>query len=301
MTTPDVTPTVDPVLCTGCGQCSLVCPVLAFVREDGAKIPRVVPKRAALCVACGQCMAVCPTKAVQAGGLAYDRDFPDLPDLPEPEHFHDLLATRRSIRYFTEKPVPRDVLERIAEACSLAPVSMPPHRTTLTIVTDPAKLEMLEARSKTMYSTFVKMMRNPVIRFFVRRGTPPDAYSGMVNLLLPLLEMVESEGDVGRPKYTWGARAMLLFHSRPDAEFVGEDIPILQTYALLAAHSLGLGAVTLGVIPPVVDRTPEVRQAFAIPPGHTTRVAIALGYPEARYRRAIRRSLPEVRWVEPKG
>ena len=75
--------------------------------------------------------------------------------------------------------------------------------------------------------------------------------------------MIEAEGDVGRPTFTWGARAMLFFHSEPDAEFVGEDIPILQTYALLAAHALGLGAVTLGVIPPVVDQVSEVRDALA--------------------------------------
>ncbi len=291
-------PTIDADLCTGCGQCSLVCPVLIFVREEGAAVPRVVPTRAERCFACGQCMAACPTQAVQAGGLSYDRDFGDLPELPAPQAFLDLLASRRSVRLYSEKPVPREALERIAEACSLAPMSFPPHRASLTIVTDAAKLEMLEARAKIMYSGFLRMMRNRFVRYFVRRGMLPDAYNGLVNTLLPLLEMIEAEGEVGRPTFTWGARAMLFFHSAPDAEFVGEDIPILQTYALLAAHSLGLGAVTLGVIPPVVDQVAEARAALGIPEGHRTRVAISLGYPVARYARSIRRSLPEVRWVE---
>ena len=59
---------------------------------------------------------------------------------------------------------------------------------------------------------------------------------------------------------------------------------------LLAAHSLGLGAVWLGEILKNADR---VRQALELPPGFLLQAVVALGHPSHRDQRSVRHDLDE--------
>jgi heterodisulfide reductase subunit A len=60
----DIEPTVAHVLterCTGCGECTLVCPYLAISLVEGK-----AEVNAALCTGCGTCVAACVSKAIVA-------------------------------------------------------------------------------------------------------------------------------------------------------------------------------------------------------------------------------------------
>lgn len=50
----------DPLRCTGCAECTAVCPVDA-VRLKGGKAV-IDPSK---CVTCGKCVEVCPENAIQ--------------------------------------------------------------------------------------------------------------------------------------------------------------------------------------------------------------------------------------------
>ena len=91
--------------------------------------------------------------------------------------------------------------------------------------------------------------------------------------------------------------AMLLFHAKPEAEVHSEDIFIELTYALLAAHSLGLGASAIDLIPPAIQRTEELRSMFAIPDKNEVLAAMIVGYPKYHFRRGIKRKLAKVTWI----
>jgi heterodisulfide reductase subunit A len=59
----------DHRLCSGCGNCSIVCPYIAVeleVTDEGGCISTV---NAALCKACGACVAACPNGAIQQQGF----------------------------------------------------------------------------------------------------------------------------------------------------------------------------------------------------------------------------------------
>jgi heterodisulfide reductase subunit A-like polyferredoxin len=57
---------VDPLLCTACGQCVEVCPYGARVLDSEALIARVIE---VLCQGCGACIVACPNKACQQKGF----------------------------------------------------------------------------------------------------------------------------------------------------------------------------------------------------------------------------------------
>ncbi|RLC63250.1 MAG: hypothetical protein DRI80_04355, partial [Chloroflexota bacterium] len=57
---------VNPLLCSNCGQCIEVCPYDARVPEPEKFYVQVID---VLCQGCGACVAVCPNKASQQKGF----------------------------------------------------------------------------------------------------------------------------------------------------------------------------------------------------------------------------------------
>lgn len=94
------------------------------------------------------------------------------------------------------------------------------------------------------------------------------------------------------------APAMILFHADKKTDNFRTDINIALTYGFLSAHALGLGASAIDLIPPAVERVKELRELFQIPEGNTVVSAMILGYPKYKYKRAIKRELKSVTWID---
>lgn len=73
---------------------------------------------------CGQCMAFCPANACSAPGLSSQDSRPLRRDqLPSAEQVEELVFSRRSVRNFKNKPVPRELLHRILDGARFAPTA----------------------------------------------------------------------------------------------------------------------------------------------------------------------------------
>lgn len=68
-TSPLETVVVDPILCSGCGNCVELCPydALSLARQEGRRVSTVDHNR---CMGCGVCVAVCPNSAIGGGSFA---------------------------------------------------------------------------------------------------------------------------------------------------------------------------------------------------------------------------------------
>ena len=96
---------------------------------------------------------------------------------------------------------------------------------------------------------------------------------------------------------TRGAKAMILFHANKDSDNYKEDIYIALAYGLLKAHSLGIGATAIDLIPEAVNKVPELRKMFHIPDNNEVVASMILGYPKYQYKRAIKREFKSVKWI----
>ncbi len=288
--------------CKKCGLCAEVCPN-QIMEWTPAKEIRLRQDRISLCIECGHCMAVCPTQSITAGRLSYEKDFFDLPmgRLGECDFFN-FISSRRSVRNFQDKPVPKEMLQRIIDAVTLAPMGFPPHKVEVTVVQNRSIIHKALPQMMKLYGDLNKWMKNPLVRFLMKRKMTPEAFNTIQNHVMPAMEKGLPEmREKGRDIFTRGAPDLILFHAPRGSENHTEDSHIAVTYGLLAAHALGLGASAIGLIPPAVERSQELRKLFQIPGGNEVMASMIVGYPKVPFKRGIRRGLPKVTWVEPKS
>jgi nitroreductase len=251
-------------------------------------------------MACGHCMAICPTRSIFIEGLRYDKDFFELPEAEfKGQAFFDLLASRRSVRVFKDKPVPRSLLERILEAIALAPMGYPPHKIEVTVVPNREMIEAALPAFQAVYEALLDRWANPVVRALIHRKLSVESYTSLKDHLIPSLKFRLPEMRAGgADTITRGAPAMMLFHARRESGNHSEDALIALTYGLLAAHALGLGATAIGLVPPAIERWPALKTFFQIPEKNEVVAAMILGFPKYRFKRGIRRELAGVNWLE---
>jgi len=288
------THSVDLSTCKKCHLCADICPA-GIIRAD--EKARFLLERVRLCIRCGQCMAACPTKSIRIEGLSYEKDFFEMPQRKEgwQEAFYGLVSSRRSIRNFQDRPVPRELLEKVVQAITFAPPGFTPLTVELTVVNNRELIQRAVPLMAEMYASLIKMQTNPVASTILKWKVGKDTYQVLNTHVLPLMKSrmpglkAGTEDTIAR-----GAPCLILFH----APVHNEDIFIALAFGLLAAHSLGLGACAIGLIPPAVNRNSELMKMFKVPESNLVLASMVLGYPKYKYCRSIRRSPAGLTWVE---
>jgi nitroreductase/NAD-dependent dihydropyrimidine dehydrogenase PreA subunit len=284
--------------CKRCLLCSEVCPNKILFRNNLNEMTTRTD-RIDLCFKCGQCMAVCSTQSIIVDGLTYEHDFFSLPEESTYEnYFYNMIHTRRAVRNFIDKPVPKELLEKIVEAISFAPPGFPPLKTSIIVVQDTELIRKALPYMIQMYDSLTKSMKNPLIRFFIKNEVGEKKFKTMREHLIPLLKSRLPELKKGtEDTITRYAPAMILFLADKRGEDISQDISIAATFGMLATHSLGLGGSIMDLIPPPIDRDKKLRELFGIPDNDQVVTSIIIGYPKYKYQRGIKRELKSVRWI----
>ena len=126
------------------------------------------------------------------------------------------------------------------------------------------------------------------MRPFMRRAT----YEQFKDFIRPLAQTYVQSRRQGRDVLFWDAPAVVLFHHSPYADVV--DAMIACTYAMLAAESLGLGSTIIGGAPPILQRNRALCQRLGVPAGNTPALALIVGHPAVKFKRAVRRHFTSV-------
>jgi nitroreductase/Pyruvate/2-oxoacid:ferredoxin oxidoreductase delta subunit len=288
---------IDAVTCTKCELCVIICPS-RIIEKTGSGEISFQPDRIPICIQCGHCMAMCESKSISIEGISYEENFRELPQVSmDHESLLNFLLTRRSVRVFKNKPVPVEVIEKILEVISTAPFGVSPDNVEITAITDKSLIEKAAPEMSKVYIQLEKAMKIPVLGWMIRKSMPREAGNTVMNFIVPhlaknLYKFKDGVDDIAR-----NAPAILLFHAPKGAEEHTVDAHIYLTYALLAAHSLGLGATAIGLIGPAINQSKQLRTLFRIPIGNEVVESMILGYPKLQFKRAIVRPRKNVRYI----
>ncbi len=132
--------------CNHCGLCVNVCKDLTLIIKDEKVIINSKPLFG--CIGCGQCVAICPNDAISLNGRTLTmEDFIDLPRKRRQEqiiqNLYSLLLSRRSVRDFKDKEIPVEIINKILECSSTAPMGIPPSDVEVLVLNGKDKVKIV--------------------------------------------------------------------------------------------------------------------------------------------------------------
>jgi len=288
---------IDINKCKNCHLCIKVCPSKILDTNENNKT-YFIEERKHICLECGHCMAICSTQAITVNELSYENDFTLIKDNTiEYNDFYNFLQTRRSVREFKNKPVEKEKIQQILDAISTAPYGATDDGISISVITDKKIIEESLPLMSDFYTKLVKWFKNPLMRFIIKKKVGIETFNTINNHLMPMAKL----GHYSLNEYnaiTRDAPAIIIFHSKPEAEEHTEDAHIYNTIAMLSAHSLGLGTTIIGLIGPAVNKSNELKKNFKIPTENQVITSLIIGYPKYKYLYSIKRSRQKINWIK---
>ena len=293
-------------LCTDCGICGDVCPRhIPVTSENGdQKTTTVSSERIGLCMKCGHCVALCPHRAITVEGLNEAEFTPvEAFDINE-DQLLTLLKQRRSIRNYKDKPVPRQIINRIIEAARSAPTGTARNATGIIVIDNPKTLATFSELVYELYEGLEKGLLHPIgrkiVQHKIKRQAGEKNLRALQDFVMPGMHWYIRWYRKGRSnEILRNCPVLMLFHN-PIYEPMGEGNCIVSAFhAIMMAHVMGIGTCFNDLIPPACNspRVPEIRKLLNLPDDREVYASLTLGYPKYKFRRIAPRKLAEVRYL----
>ncbi len=131
---------VNQAQCTSCGLCVKVCRGTLGMGEYG---PEVMDN---FCIACGHCVAVCPNGALDHKLAPLEKQvLLEKEPIPDADTAARFLRSRRSIRTFQKKGVPRETIRELLDVARFAPTACNSQGVSYHVVDAPDTLKEIAA------------------------------------------------------------------------------------------------------------------------------------------------------------
>jgi nitroreductase/NAD-dependent dihydropyrimidine dehydrogenase PreA subunit len=266
---------IDEETCTRCGICATVCAGgLIRFREGG--FPRPLSAIDAFCLRCGHCIGICPANSITHDELPAGECLPiEESRQVSLDQCAQLIKSRRSVRFYKDRPVPRDEIVRLIDIARYAPTGHNEQGVRWLVIDDAATIRRIEA----------------IGHDWMRDRIAEDAR--MAEMFTGVLKRMEA----GHPDFIRNAPALVVAHAGQEGPTPGIDCAIALGYFDLAANAAGLGCCWAGFFMMAANTYPALKELLALPDGQRVHGALMLGYPKYARQRIPPRRPARVTWV----
>jgi nitroreductase len=201
--------------------------------------------------------------------------------LPSPEQVRLFLTSRRSIRGYKDRPVAREVIEKLIETACYAPSGH-----------NDQPVYWLVIENKDTIKELASMMID-WMKLTLEEKSETAIYYAFDNMVA----MWEKNRERGANFLFRGAPQVIVAHARKSSiSTIPADCIIALNYLELAAYSMGLGACWNGFLMFACCQYAPINHYLNIPPDHQCYGAMMIGYPKFRYQRIPVRKKPVISW-----
>jgi len=262
--------------CTQCGLCALACGRgLIDFQVNGYPEPQAIDELE--CSVCGHCVAVCPEGSLIHKNMPVDECLPIKKELEiTAEQCEYLIKSRRSIREYENKPVPRDIIANLIESARYAPTGHNDQNVEWLIIDSSEVLRRIREAGMDCLRWIMK--------------TQPETASAM-----NVERMLERDRS-GENVLLRDAPVLVVAHADKGNQMAIINCTIALTYFDLVAKSTGLGCCWNGYLYFMANAFPPMQEAFALPEGKAVYGCLMMGYPILSYSRIPIRKQPSITW-----
>lgn len=291
---------INPELCKACGICGHVCPrhIPVTIDNKDKKITIISSDRIELCMECGHCAAVCPTSAIQVECLDEEK-YTSVQELDiERDQLLSLMKQRRSVRRYKDKPLPREIIDRIIDAAHCSPTGTGRRNTGIIVIDNPDTLAKFSELFYELYEKMEKNLKNPVARFFIQRSIGNKMMRTLQDFVMPGMHWYIHWYREGKSnEILRDCPVLMLFHSPIDEPMGAENCLISAFHTIMMAEVLKIGTCFNDLIPPACNRIPEMKHLLGLPADREVYASITMGYSKYTFKRIPPRELAEVRYL----
>ena len=276
--------------CTTCGTCVERC---ACFSENNGEIIAAADENN--CILCGHCVSLCPTGAIAHSQMDMDNFIELEGDIKiSTDDFVDFIRRRRSHRRFSDKPVPKEVLEKLVDVCRYAPTGSNVQNVEILILQDPDKIKRLSDLTMESFEKAHAMLEQRAKAMTEAGKEVPPSMQYSLEVLRMRNERMAAR-EPGRDTVFHKAPVVWIFHS-PEATSAPKDNGVIaSTTVAMTAMTMGLESTYIGIFEMAASYRPIVEE-LNLPPGHKIFSVLIMGYPSWTYHRTIDRKPINVRF-----
>lgn len=262
--------------CTKCGLCTKVCRGTLGLGEHGPEV------KDEYCIACGHCVAVCPNGALdhKLAPLENQVLLEKTPVLDADTTAH-LLRSRRSVRSFQKRRVPREDIRQLLDIGRFAPTACNSQGVSYHVVDNPPTLKEITAAIADWAEEDLK---------HGSLGKSPWSKN--------TANTIRCYCEKGEDTILRDAPCLIIAMADKDRAAVGRDNTHFSlTYVQLYAPALGLGTCWSGLFEycAATEYLPLLR-LLKLPKDKIITGALIVGYPVYSFKRLVDRDSLQISW-----
>lgn len=268
---------VDESKCKKDGICAKECPFKIIQLKEDNGYPDIIPGGDVLCSVCGHCVAICPY-----GALSHERvPLEDSPTIKKKlsineEQAVQFLRSRRSIRFYEDKAVEREKIQRLIEVARYAPTAGNRQPIEWLVLSDKSVLNKLAGMTIDWLRQLLKDEPN-LAKFY------------------PPFQSILAQWDSGIDSVLRNAPTLVVASAPKEAANGMVDVTLALSYMDLFAPTMGLGTCWAGLLQGALLASKSLKEIVGIPTRHTHHYPIMLGYPKVKhYFRLPERKQPKI-------
>ncbi|MBA4394232.1 MAG: hypothetical protein C0407_11830 [Desulfobacca sp.] len=266
---------IDEQKCKKDGICAAECPTAIINLQNEKGYPALMTGGENFCLRCGHCVAICPHGALSHQFVPIEDCLPIKKELIiNEQQAEQFLRSRRSIRFFQDKPVEKEIIQRLIEMARYAPTASNSQLVEWLVLNDPSQIK--EIATLTIE--------------WIRQVLKKDPESKQA----PYLPLILFAWEAGIDAVLRNAPALVVASAPKEASNGLVDVTLALSYLDLMAPSLGLGTCWAGLLQGALLSSPSLKKALGLPENHPHHYPMMIGFPKVKYQRLPERKPPKI-------